>query len=639
MKASSLSPVKQKSGAKIRSLGPVADLESHLPSEWWRNLFNSLYLKTDGDVVENHENTVKDVDLIIKYAKPQKDTRILDLCCGQGRHSLELARRGFKRVTGIDRSRYLIRLARKRAQSENLTVAFHEGDARKFKTNSRMYDCIALMGNSFGYFERQEEDIKVLKCISQSLYEDGVILLDLVDGKWMTEHFEPRSWEWADEKHFVCRERQISDDGCRIITREVITNCDRGVIADQFYAERLYTHKSLSQILNLVGFRDITHHDIVISKSSRDQDLGMMARRMFFTAKAPIKSAKPKKHTKTQVTVLLGDSRMPDKVKVNGHFNPEDIETINKMKLSLAELADYQFDYFSDHKTFLEKFKNDQKNLVFNLCDEGYMNDPFKELHVTAYLDMLNIPYTGSGPACLGLCYNKNLIRCIAESLDIPVPLESYIDNLDNTATMPSTFPALLKPNYGDSSMGITKDAVVYSADQLINYFDKIREQFGQCSILVQEFLSGKEYSVGIIGNTGHNYKILPVLEVDYSQLDPDLPQLLGYESKWIPDSPYWNKINYKPAQLDDETLRMLYDYSNRLFNRLNCCDYARFDYRADADGNIKLLEVNPNPGWCWDGKMNIMAGWAGYSYAKMLKMIIQAAQQRLTNGNGNGKK
>jgi D-alanine-D-alanine ligase len=200
------------------------------------------------------------------------------------------------------------------------------------------------------------------------------------------------------------------------------------------------------------------------------------------------------------------------------------------------------------------------------------------------------------------------------------------------TATLPATFPAIVKPNFGDSSMGITKEAVVKDTMDLLNYTEWIRKSFGPCPILVQEFLTGPEYSIGIIGNTGLTFKVLSPLEVDYSSLDPNLPRILGYESKWIPDSPYWNQINYKKATLDDEIFRQLTDYSSILFERLGCRDYARFDFRTDNDGVIKLLEVNPNPGWCWDGKMNIMAGFNGFRYSDMLRMIIEAAQERITS-------
>src|SRR3954453_1144542 len=105
-----------------RTLGPVSDLERHLPSEWWRTLFNSLYLETDGDVVENDRNTETEIDLLVRSAGLEPNDRIPHLGCGQGPHVLELARRGFKQVTGIDRSRYLVRLARKRAQQRGHVV-------------------------------------------------------------------------------------------------------------------------------------------------------------------------------------------------------------------------------------------------------------------------------------------------------------------------------------------------------------------------------------------------------------------------------------------------------------------------------------------------------------------------------------
>ena len=116
-----------------RTIGPVSDLERHLPAEWWRTLFNSIYLKTDADVVENDANTVREIDLLVRAAGLEPNDKILDLCCGQGRHSMELARRGFRNVTGVDRSRYLVRLARKRAKTLNLELNFHEGDARRFR--------------------------------------------------------------------------------------------------------------------------------------------------------------------------------------------------------------------------------------------------------------------------------------------------------------------------------------------------------------------------------------------------------------------------------------------------------------------------------------------------------------------------
>src|SRR5512137_500693 len=85
-----------KNGKPLRRvLGPVPNLEEHVRSDWWRHIFNSLYLKTDSDVVDDHGLTRGEVDMFLQLLAPAKDDRMLDLACGQGRHALEMARRGF----------------------------------------------------------------------------------------------------------------------------------------------------------------------------------------------------------------------------------------------------------------------------------------------------------------------------------------------------------------------------------------------------------------------------------------------------------------------------------------------------------------------------------------------------------------
>ena len=83
----------------------------------------------------------------------------------------------------------------------------------------------------------------------------------------------------------------------------------------------------------------------------------------------------------------------------------------------------------------------------------------------------------------------------------------------------------------------------------------------------------------------------------------------------------------------------MLTEQCLKLFERLNCRDYARFDWRFDKEGIPRLLEVNPNPGWCWDGHLAKMATIKGIEYAEMLRLMLQTAEQRFSsiNGNGNG--
>jgi D-alanine-D-alanine ligase len=632
MSAKNPSPRRSRSLKPHGCLGPIADLEAHLPEEWWREIFDALYVMTDGDVVENDANTRIEVDAVVQLADITPSSRILDLCCGQGRHCLELARRGYGNVIGIDRSRYLIRLARKRAAESGLFVTFREGDARRPRLSEASIDCALIMGNSFGYFSTEHDDLKVLEAISRCARSSGTLFLDVTEGDWIKEHFEPRSWEWIDQNHFVCRERSLSADSERLISREVIVHAERGVLADQFYAERLYSREKLAALLEEAGFRNIRLHGNMTAQSERGMDLGMMARRMIVTAKAPLRIAKAQSsgQKSLNVTVIMGDPRLSDPVKRGGQFNPEDIATVNRLKEALADLSGYSFNYLDDHSTLVRVLDESQTDLIFNLCDEGWNNDAFKELHVPALLEVKEIPYTGAGPACLAACYDKALVRAVASALEVPVPLETFVRPDDQGATLPSVFPALLKPNFGDSSVGITAAAVVRDKRELLEALERLKAEFPNRPVLVQEFLNGSEISVGLIGNPAHGMRALPILEVDYSQLDSSLPQILSYESKWVPDSPFWTQIRYREAHLDESQIAQLVDASTRLFERLGCRDYARFDFRADSEGTYKLLEVNPNPGWCWDGKLNIMAGYAGLPYSGLLESILQAAVERV---------
>ncbi|WP_269852036.1 class I SAM-dependent methyltransferase [Methanosarcina horonobensis] len=156
-----------KGTVQTKTLGPVEDLEPHVRSDWWQTLFNSLYLKTDADLLDDMDVTKKEADLVVSILGLEPEDAVLDLCCGQGRHVLELARRGFSNVEGYDRSQYLIRKARTRSQKENLQVRFREGDARKLPYPSDTFSVVTILGNSFGYFDSTCRTEKCLKRFSE----------------------------------------------------------------------------------------------------------------------------------------------------------------------------------------------------------------------------------------------------------------------------------------------------------------------------------------------------------------------------------------------------------------------------------------------------------------------------------------
>ncbi len=328
--------------------------------------------------------------------------------------------------------------------------------------------------------------------------------------------------------------------------------------------------------------------------------------------------------------VILGDPRLPDTSKPGGRFTDDDFDQVRRLKLALGELEQQhgeRFEYWDDHDRLLADLRERPPRFALNFCDTGFRNVARHELHVPALLELLGVPYSGSGPVALGLCYDKSLVRAAAGASGVPVPAEVF---LPAGGALPDVrFPAFIKPNRGDGSLGITEASLVHDREQALGTVARLRQELPGADLLVQEFLSGEEYGLGIIGNPGHGFTVLPMLEVDYDALDPALPRLLSYGSKADPASPYWTDIRFRAARLDGAVQAQVRAWCEALFQRLELRDYARFDFRADAAGQLKLMEVNPNPAWCWDGKLAHMGAEAKLRHSGVLRLILDAARTR----------
>lgn len=327
------------------------------------------------------------------------------------------------------------------------------------------------------------------------------------------------------------------------------------------------------------------------------------------------------------VTVLLGDPDLPDRSKPGGKFTPDDFVQVDKLKQALSEIPERHFDYWNDHDGLFRRLREERPDFVLNFCDTGFRNEARYELHIPALLEMLDVPYSGSGPVALGICYDKAMVRAIAQVHGVPVPDELFLRPGD--ALTEISYPAFIKPNRGDGSVGITEASLVNDPGEAEACIEKLRAELPGTDVLVQEFLSGDEYGLGLIGNSRDGFTALPMLQVDYDALDPGLPRLLSYGSKVDPDSPYWSDIRFHEAKLEASEKSRVIEWCARLFDRLQLRDYARFDFRDDAKGDLKLMEVNPNPAWCWDGKLAHMGHLMGLSHGGVLRLILEAAEKR----------
>lgn len=339
--------------------------------------------------------------------------------------------------------------------------------------------------------------------------------------------------------------------------------------------------------------------------------------------------------TPKKVVVLLGDPRLYDPVAPGGVWDEDDFETIDKLKAALGEIEGYEFSYMDDHTSFIDDLRamKGKIDIVFNLCDEGFYNDPRKELHVAALLEILGFPYTGATPQSMAIRLDKSIVKGIARMLGVPTANGMLIDVGQSVPNLPAgmDFPVFVKPNNTDAGQGISRKSICHNRSELMDVVTELRA--GICKempILVEEFLPGKDLTTGIIGNLGYASLLsLPIAEEDYSMLSPELPRLCGWEAKWDPNSPYWQTKSIH-ADLPPKIETTIIEATKKMFKYTECRDYARFDWRIDSYGTPKLLDVNCNPGWCWDSHMSKLSSMLDISYPQMLEKIIDVAIERI---------
>jgi D-alanine-D-alanine ligase len=249
--------------------------------EWWKTLFDDIYLMTDARSVGDERLTRREVDLICTLLDLGPEDRILDLCGGQGRHSLELCRRGFTHCTVLDFSPTLIRIGADLAMRMGCDVAFHQGDARSSGLPSGSFDDVLILGNSLGYAGDMGVDLAILTEAHRLLAKEGKLLIDVTDGSAVMKHFRPNAWHEIGEDIVVCRQRELKPQ--MICAREMVIHKRRGLLRDRNYGMRLYDSASLRALAADAGFGHMQMHED-FSPYEGGGDVGFMDHRMILTA-------------------------------------------------------------------------------------------------------------------------------------------------------------------------------------------------------------------------------------------------------------------------------------------------------------------------------------------------------------------
>ncbi len=271
-----------------------------------------------------------------------------------------------------------------------------------------------------------------------------------------------------------------------------------------------------------------------------------------------------------------------------------------------------------------------EADLFFNLT-ESYAGDDTKDMNLAAYLDLLDKPYTGAGPHALYLAQDKALAKKIFAFHGIRTPFfaTSYKGKLDHSHDI--AFPLIVKPTSEDGSIGIDSGSVVGSVKELMERIHYIHEEF-DAPALIEEYIEGREIYAAVLGN--ENAEVLPMIELDLSRLPEGTPKIAGKEVKWETDTEAYRVTKSAPAEgLDEGTVERLSATALAVYQALKLRDYGRIDMRLTREGEVYVIEANPNP-WLASGAEFFMAARkAGRTYTQMIGEIVDLARARYTAG------
>lgn len=303
-------------------------------------------------------------------------------------------------------------------------------------------------------------------------------------------------------------------------------------------------------------------------------------------------------------------------------------DTINALRDALS--SHHNVTLIEADENFFENVKKVKPDIVFNVS-EG-MHCVSREAQIPAMLDMLQIPYTGSDPQTLSICLDKARTKEILSYHKIKNPKFVIASSVEQANISGLSFPVIVKPVFEGSSKGIYSSSFVRNEHELKNEVKRIVNEYKQ-EALIEEFLTGREFTVAIIGNNG-DMEALPIVEINFSEFPEEFIPIYSYEAKWILDTKE-NPLDVFtcPAKVDKELEQKIKETALTAYKVLKCRDWSRIDVRLDKDGEPNIIEVNPLPGILPNPEENSCypkaARTAGLSYTEMINKVLYTAAKR----------
>lgn len=272
----------------------------------------------------------------------------------------------------------------------------------------------------------------------------------------------------------------------------------------------------------------------------------------------------------------------------------------------------------------VESVQDHNPDLIVNLT-EHYKGQRSMDMHIASLLDMLGIPYTGSGPIGLAINRDKGMCKRILGYHRIYVPVFFTVDIGQKRIPTNLPFPMIVKPAMEDGSDGISLASVVHNSDDLRQRIDLVHTSMNGPAIC-EQYIEGRELYVTVLGN--QRLQVLPPRELIFGrpQEGPDIAtakvkQDIEYRKKW--------DIQYTQAKIDPALERKLSRVCRKVYTRLHLRDYGRIDLRVTPEGDIYILEANPNPDLTDGDEVASSAQHAGISYSKLIETILRHTWRR----------
>jgi D-alanine-D-alanine ligase len=269
----------------------------------------------------------------------------------------------------------------------------------------------------------------------------------------------------------------------------------------------------------------------------------------------------------------------------------------------------------------LGEIRERRPDIVFNLV-EAFAEDRKNEANVAGLLELLGVPYTGSRPACLTICRNKAFTKRILTPHRIKLPGSIVLVRGQMPKTLkPLRFPVFVKPLGLEGSDGIAQSSFTETPEACLERVRFLHESL-ETDALIEEYIEGREFYSAVLGND--RLRVLPLREMVFDNFPEERPRFATFKAKW--DESFrkrWGIKNTFAAPIPDSLARRIATISKTAYRALDLKGYGRVDLRVTPEGEVYLLEVNPNPNLAMDDEVAEAAKKASIAYGQLIGQVL----------------